>query len=503
MKSNSELEAIHNLSVIVSRLNLASKLGQSYGTDRDLYQALGYPTELEYDDFFTRYRRQDIVKAVVDKPIKATWGKGFEIYESTDDDETELEKAWKELSKRLMFSTIFARADRLCAFGTYSVLLLGFNDTAQSYDFQKPIINARELKFVRPFGQNSAPIQTWDTDPSSERYGKPLFYNITTSEPGTMSAESILVHFSRIVHITEDLLESETEGISRLEAPYNRFMDLEKLVGGSAEMFWRGARPGYHGKVDPEYTMTQETKDDLIDQIDEYEHNLRRILVNQGIDMNALASQVADPSAHVDSQLKMISSVTGIPLRVLIGSERGELASSQDQDAWYGLIEDRRTDFAEPNIIRPVVDRCILYGILPEPAEGEYQVEWPPMFEQSEEAKARVGAVRATALKDYSSNPQAEAIVPPEAFFEFFLGFDSEQIELIKEQADAAMEEEEKAMKAVGITPEQLDQIQNPNKYIDGKKIIPGTEPEPGQEQQIPEKKIVRTKPPVGRKVNA
>ena len=445
MKSNSELGAIHNLSVIVSRLNLAAKMGTAYGGDRDLYQALGYPTVLAHNDFYSRYRRQDIVKAVVDKPIKATWGKGFEVYESTDDNTTQLEIVWMKLYQRLQLWTIFARADRLCAFGQYSVLLLGLDDAVSLQDFQKPIVSAKELRYVRPFGQNSAPIQTWDTDPTSERYGKPVLYNITTSEPGVIATESILVHFSRIIHITEDLLESETEGVSRLEAPYNRFMDLEKLVGGSAEMFWRGARPGYHGKVDPEFTMTQDTKDDLINQIDEYEHNLRRILVNQGVDMHALQAQVSDPSSHVEVQLKMIAAVTGIPVRMLVGSERGELASTQDQNAWYGLIEDRRVSFAEQSIVRPFVDRCILYGVLPEPKEEEYQIEWPSMFEQSEDDKVTVGAKRAAALKDYSSNPQAESIIPPEAFFEFFLGFDQKQIELIQEMVDAGMKEEEQA----------------------------------------------------------
>ena len=487
MMSDLSSKDIQTLSVLVSRMNLATKLGMSYDNNRDLYQALGWPEQLQYDDFYGRYRRQDIVKAVVDKPIKATWRKGFSLIETSDDQETEFEIAWKALDKELKLATKFARADRLTAFGMYGVLLLGFDDAKGLEDFAKPVApGKRILKYIRPFGQNSAQISQYEIDPQNERFGQPFLYDITTAEAGTMSTSNILVHYSRIIHITEDLLESETEGISRLEAPYNRFMDLEKLVGGSAEMFWRGARPGYHGKVDPEFTMTDATKTDLKDQIDEYEHNLRRILVNQGIDMQALQSQVSDPATHVDVQLKMISAVTGIPLRVLVGSERGELASTQDQDAWYALIDGRREDFAEPCIIRPFVDRCILYGVLPEPKDGDYTVDWPPMFEQSDEAKARVGQIRSAALKDYSSNPQAESIVPPEAFFEFFLGLNQDQIDLIKEMVDAGMSEEEAAMKQIGLTPEQLDQIQNPDKWIDGKKITPGTEQKSVKTQSFP-----------------
>jgi hypothetical protein len=49
---------------------------------------LGWPESLQYGDFYGRYRRQDIVKAVVDKPIKATWRKGFTLIETNDDEET-------------------------------------------------------------------------------------------------------------------------------------------------------------------------------------------------------------------------------------------------------------------------------------------------------------------------------------------------------------------------------------------------------------------------------
>ena len=480
-------QRFQTLSVIVSRANLAAKLGMSYNDKRDLYQALGYPLTLVYDDFVSKWTRQDIVRAVVDKPIKATWRKGVQLMESDKADETTFEKEWKDLSKRLKLPNVFARADRLSSFGNYAVLMLGFNDVTTPEDFAKPVQQGkRQLNYVHPYGMKNATIQTWDEDPTSERYGLPTQYQITTSAPGTNATITYLVHFTRIVHIVDDQLESDVEGYCRLEPLYNRFVDLEKLIGGSAEMFWRGARPGYQGKVDENYTMSTETKEDLKNQIDEFEHNLRRILVNQGVDLTSLQQQIADPATHVDIQIQMISAVTGIPKRILVGSERGELSSSQDQDAWFQVIDSRREDFAEPCILRPFVEKCILYGILPEPTGGDYDVEWPDVFEQSDEEKAKVGGLRATALKDYCASPTAESVVPPKAFFEFFLGFEEEDIELIEALVEEGMSAEEAAMKKLGMTPEQLDQIQNPDKYIDGKKIIPGTEPT----------KIQRTIPP-------
>ena len=48
-------QKIHDLSALVSRMNLASKLGYQFDGERNLYRALGYPAgELKFDDFFAR-----------------------------------------------------------------------------------------------------------------------------------------------------------------------------------------------------------------------------------------------------------------------------------------------------------------------------------------------------------------------------------------------------------------------------------------------------------------
>ena len=238
---------------------------------------------------------------------------------------------------------------------------------------------------------------------------------------------------------------------------WNRLMDLEKLVGGSAEMFWRGARPGYQAKTKEGYKMGTTAEAKLQTQIDEFEHKLRRMIVNEGVEFEALEQQVSDPSKHVDVLIQMISAVTGIPKRILTGSERGELASSQDETGWLSLIQTRREEYAEVSIVRPFVDMCIERGVLPGPSSEEegYDVEWLDLFSPSDKEKADVGKVRADALAVYSNNPVASLIVPPDAFFEWFLGLNEEQREKIKELSEDALAEELEAIKASGRQPGQ------------------------------------------------
>ncbi|TSA08020.1 MAG: DUF1073 domain-containing protein [Deltaproteobacteria bacterium] len=443
---------LQTLSVIVARAKLAGQMGLQYGGDRDLYQALGYKLTLTYQDYYDQYSRQDIAAAVIDRPVDATWRGGFELLESDDNNETDLEKAFYELYDKLALHPKFSRLDKLTGIGQYGLLLLGLSDVRTSQDFAMPVNGpALKLLWVKPFGEGSAltNVIEYVTDSSDERYGQPLFYTITVSNVSTGTSQEIKVHHSRVIHVADGLLESEIEGTPRLKVVFNRLMDLEKLVGASAEMFWRGARPGYQGKVDKETFLSEATKLGLQAQIDEYEHDLRRMILNEGITWDTLASQVSDPEKHVLVQLQMISAVTGIPLRILLGSEIGQLASTQDRDNWLSLVIGRRTEFAEPTIIRPFVDRCIEYGVLPAPAK-DYSIQWQDLWSQSDKDKADIANTLSLALKNYATaGPTVESVLPPASFLREIMKFDDEQIALIEEEKKAAMAEEQAAADAL------------------------------------------------------
>jgi len=453
-------------SELTNRASLAARLGYQYGGDRNIYEALGYPTTMSYDDYASRYSRQDIARAVINRPVQYTWKGPLVITEVGDDEDTALEKAWKTLEKDLKLKSKFVRVDKLASVGTYGVLLLGFGDVAAKEGWEKPASgDTRELLYVKPLGEGNAKIASYVSTPSDKRFGLVETYDITLSNPGSDSKSTFVAHWSRVLHITRELEESEVEGVPVMKSVWNRLMDLEKIVGGSAEMFWRGARPGYQAVADDQHHIGATLEADLQDQIDEYENNLRRMLVLEGVEMKALEQQVSDPSKHVDVQIQMISAETGIPKRILTGSERGELASSQDESSWFGVIQTRREEHAEANIIRPFVDMCIEYKILPKPSTEEYQVEWLDLFAPSDKDKAEVGKIRADALKAYAADPLAQMIMPPEAFFELFLGLNEDQREKVMEMFEKAVDEEQKRiaeedamLKKEGLQPEPIEE---------------------------------------------
>ena len=158
-------------SMLTTRANLAASLGQSYGGDRDVYQALGYPTELLYSDYTTRYTRQDIAKAIIDRPVKATWQGDLEIIETDDAEVTPFEKEWKKLDLDLKITSKLTRVDRLTGIGQYGIVLLGLDDVKKPDDFANEVkIGKRKLLYIKPFGEGNAKISTFEENPTNPRY---------------------------------------------------------------------------------------------------------------------------------------------------------------------------------------------------------------------------------------------------------------------------------------------------------------------------------------------
>lgn len=431
--------AIQVMNEIVARAMLASQMGQQYQGSRDIYTALGYKKTLSYADYEQQYKRHDIAKAIIDRPVKGTWRGGIVLSkQDSEEDNDELKSKWEELEKSHGISANLRRVDRLASLGEFAVLLLGLSDVRTSADNINPVQGVPTLVYVKPIAQKNVTVSKWEEDPTNPRYGMPDIYSISVPSAGVKSSQMMSVHHSRIIHVVEDSFDNDVYGIPRLQAVYNRLDDLQKLVGASAEMYWRGARPGYTGKVDPDYNLPSSTKEKIKENIEEYEHDLRRVLINEGVEMKSLTQQIADPKGHVDVQLQMISAVTNIPRRLLTGSEQGELASSEDSDNWSDHLQERREGYAEPNIVRKFVDRLMQFGALPK--VDKYTVKWRDLYAKGDKELAEIGKERAAA---YSEFMKAPGVLPVESFFRYLAGLPKDVADELINSLDASIEEEE------------------------------------------------------------
>lgn len=421
---------INTLQQKLSRLEFSTFFSQ-YAGQRDIYEVLGYNKNPTFSDFYARYLQQDIVRAVIDKLCNYTWRGDVSIFNvnEEDKDKDSLYKWWLDVDKKLNIKAKFLRADKLAMLGNYSCILLGFDDVKQNSDFEKPVKYNSNLVYITPYSQLSCQILEYENKINSERYGKPLYYTINIKNG--ISELTLKVHYTRILHIVYDKLESEIEGIPFLLSIYHRLEDLDKIIGGSAEMFWRGARPGYYAQLNNDIQIEDDnllTKK-LEENLTKFEHDLRRFIAAQGIDkIESLQQQIADPTNFVSIQFDLICAITGIPKRILFGSERGELASSQDKETFNEIINARRKNFAEPEIVNNFLQRMIELQVI---KQNEYTVEWMRVYDEDINQRSERALKITQAINTFTANPYNEEFMPKKTFMRLILGFTDEQIEEI------------------------------------------------------------------------
>ena len=437
--TNEQVQQLKMLSsALLARKQFAQSLGYQFNGQRSLYDVLGYKTELTFDDFIAAYDRGDIAARIVDAKPESTWRRKPVVSNDSDPKKfTPFEVAWAQLAAKRRVFHYLERADKLAGVGEYGVILIGTSDVRKPDDMARPMAKLKSIDnvlYLTPCTQQSAEISTIDNNPGSERFGLPMTYTVTTdSNDGSVSRSSkIEVHWSRIIHIAEGLRENDIYGTPRLKAVYNRLDDVNKIAGGSAETFWQAAKRIMVLEAKEGFSAVDDD-DALTTMMDELVHGLRRVIDLQGYESKVLETSDVRPDESFRVSLALISSATGIPQRILLGSEQGKMASTQDEVNWNGRIADRQINFAEPIILRPFIDRLITAGALPR-SETDYIITWPSLFELSDKEKAQVGLLKARSLAQYvgkgGENLDAmQALVPIEEFRSEFMNLRSVKVE--------------------------------------------------------------------------
>src|SRR5574340_292009 len=148
-KEDSQMLQLRVASELIARSRYASLLGLSFGDKRDIYQALGYSKQLLWSDLWNMFRRGRLGKRVISAPVDSTWRGNVTIMEDNKPEETEFEKAWKALNKKLKIIPKLGRADKLSRIGEFGVLLLGFSD---GKPLDQPLEGTKlELIYLQPY----------------------------------------------------------------------------------------------------------------------------------------------------------------------------------------------------------------------------------------------------------------------------------------------------------------------------------------------------------------
>lgn len=487
----------------LSRVALTRQLGDRR---RDLEDECGYPKGPQEAEYYQEiYDKDPVAQRVVQLMPRECFQVQPSVYEDEDADTiTEFEEVWDALGQNLdggygdykeeKGSSVTAhlrRLDEQSRIGRYGIAWLGINDglpldqPAAGFEEEGSIpvrppekgqslatpfssfspyrlsVNAaanrgRKLSFIRVFPETLAQITEWESNPTSPRFGLPVKYLVTFNDPrhsysGTgLPLASTHVHWSRVVHVADNVEGSNPAlGMSSLHAVRYRIHDIMKLYGGSAEMYWLGAFPGLFLSAN---TPTGEDMDfnptDAKSMVEYYFNGLQRYMAMKNMTPTMLSPTVVDPTPQIQVHIEAICIRLGVPKRVFMGSERGELASSQDDAAWNDRVKERQNGHVTPCVIVPFVNRLIQMGVLPKPRDG-FRVWWPDITSHNETERADLALKKVQAITTFVGGGGEQAMALPD-FWTRIMGEDEEEAEAILDNLAEVLEEkaEEEAMLA-------------------------------------------------------
>lgn len=272
-----------------------------------------------------------------------------------------------------------------------------------------------ELLFARPFDESLVQIVQYEANVRNPRFGLPVMYRITLNDPREQHSgiglpmATVRVHWSRIIHIpAANRGSSQIFGVPELRPILNRVLDLRKVYGADAEGFWQYSFPklalSTHPQLGGDVRVDVPSIQNMLENV---RNGFQREMLLMGMGASTVSGSVADPTPHINIQIEAICIAKGCPVRVFKGSERGEQASTQDDSNWNGRLKERQQGRNTPDIVVPLIDRCISAGVLPVPSGAGSLEENAPVDDDS--------AVSTDELQDDEGDDEESTLSDPGA----------------------------------------------------------------------------------------
>ena len=344
----------------------------------------GFPEQVSYENLYALYRRGGIAHGAVEKLVGKCWQTNPELIEGDDADESKDETPWEKNAKKVFTKRLwraFAEADRRRLVGRYAGIMRHINDSRK---WDQPVVSGKSLKKVTIAWAGSLTVSQWVTDENSAEYGQPKQWKYVESLPNGGTNQRF-VHPDRVFILGD----YSNDAIGFLEPGYNACVSLEKVEGGSGESFLKNAARQLNVNFEKEIDFNNLASlygvsiDELQDKFNEVAGEMNRgndvLMTTQGATVAPLVTAVADPSATYNVNLQTFAASVDIPVKVLVGMQTGERASTEDQKYFNARCQSRRGDLSFE--IEDFSDKLIELKIID--AVSEKTVIWDDLNEQT------------------------------------------------------------------------------------------------------------------------
>jgi len=355
----------------------------------------GYPDRVEFETAFEAYNRYPLARAAVDKTVGKSWETNPLLQEYQRDGtkagtqkETKPEADIRQRFGDLRIWQHMAECDRRSLVGAYSGLILRFAD---SQPFKAPVTRVPGgldgLVEVIPAWEGQLTVSEWDTDEASNTYGQPKMFQYAESAVGQQKQpRTFEIHPDRVIIVSRD---GTLNGRSALEPGYNALLDMEKIRGGGGEGFWKNAKSGLSLEIEKDAKIedmarvmgvpVQDVVDKIDEQVESFNKGFDKSLMMQGIKAVPIQVQLPSPEHFFAIALQSFAATFSCPLKILVGAQTGERASTEDSEEWARVNMARRTNELIPAIMA-FVNRLERFGILP---QKDWHLDWTDLTESS------------------------------------------------------------------------------------------------------------------------
>lgn len=359
----------------------------------DHYKDFGWPESVSFNQLYRMYTRNGIAASAVDKTIAKTWQDNPEVWESEEAKESKLEAVIRQRFEDLRIWQGFAEADRRSLVGPYSGLILRFAD---NQPLKAPLgrVNGglNGLVGVVPVWSNQLRVSKVIEDVGDEDYGKPAMYSFEEADltDNTKVKRTLEVHPDRVIIFSDD---GTVSCRSALEPGYNDLIDAEKVKGAGGEGFWKSARgapiieapEGMKPEQVAKMMGVEPSKmlDAINQQIDDFNQGFDKGMMLGGMTAKTMQISLPSPEHFLAGPINSFAASFQIPVKILLGSQTGERASTEDSREWNQTNNSRRVNRCRP-IIKEFLNRLEACGVLP---PKDWSIGWQDLTEASSAEK--------------------------------------------------------------------------------------------------------------------
>lgn len=289
------------------------------------------------------------------------------------------------------------------AFGG-SAIVLGLKDGG---DFLSPLVpeKIQAVEFLRVYDRFQIDAISKYSDPAFENYGRVEFWRINPADGAT----PYVVHESRIFIFDGDSIpnslrnQNQGWGASILQ---KCIIELRRLNNAHkwAEMLLQRSQQAVHGIPDLSSTLADPAGKSLliqrIDIVDQVRNAQNTVVIDALETYEIKQAPMGGVPDVLDRFAEALSSVTGIPVFVLMGRSAGGLNSpgESNEKSWYSQIENMQN-----TMLRNPLDKLISYIILASNGGkndgADYSLEFKPLAVPNDKDEADIELKKSQALK--------------------------------------------------------------------------------------------------------